>query len=177
MITQGGGVIGSLAAVAGGKPVVKIYDHAGAEVTTSWVVPEFESADVAVNASDSTTMNYEGNIVAVHFTGEYFECSFRLKPFALFDTNAATTLASTLKSATLLRPGYTAYITGMPVIAAAPFTDIFNCSSVTVSAGTIQTYRWVIFGNGVSLSNAGAAGKSVTMRRYPNIPGGVSIAS
>ena len=177
MITQGGGVIGSLAAVAGTKPTITIYDHAGTSLDTAWIVPEFESADVAVNASDSTTVNYVGNIVAVHFTGEYFECSFRLKPFATFTTDAATTLASVRKSATILRPGYTAYITGMPVIPAAPFTDIFNCSSTTVTDGTIQTYRWIIFGNSVSLSNAGAAGKSVTMRRYPKIPGGVSIAS
>ena len=170
MITHGGSVVGGVAAAAGTKPTFTIYDHAGTTLGAGWIVPEFEGVDVNVQASESSTANYQGEIIAVHFSGEYFEASFRLKPFATLNSDARL-------SATILRPGYTMYVTGMPVIAAAPFTDIFNCSSTTVSQGTIQTHRWIISSNGISLSNAGSAGKSVTARRYEKIGGGVAITT
>ena len=170
MITQGGAINGSLAAAAGSKPQIAIYDRSNASLGAAWVVPEWESADISVQASETTTVNYEGVIVGVHWTGEFIEASLRLKPFG-------TTVANALLSSTLISRGYTAVITGMPVIAAGVWTDSFNVSSTTPSFGTLSTYRWHVVADSVSLQNAGSAGKSVTLRRYPGIPGGAAIIS
>jgi len=170
MITQGGAINGGISAAAGSKPQITIYNLANTSLGAAWVVPEWESVDISVQAAETQTLNYEGVIVGVHWTGEFIEASLRLKPFG-------TTVANALLSATLISRGYTAVITGMPVIAAGVWTDAFNVSSTTPSFGTLSTYRWHVVADSVSLQNAGAAGKSVTLRRFPGIPGGAAIIS
>ena len=171
MITQGQVVIGSVANAAGSKPQIIIYDHAGTALDgAAWVVPEWESVDIAQNATESTTQNYEGNYVAIHWHGAYLEVTVRVVPFG-------TTAANARLAASLIVRGYTARMTGLPVITAGAFVDALNVTTETPALGTLTSHRWIIVSDSVSLRNAGAAGKSITMRRYPNIPGGAAITS
>ena len=164
MNSYGGGILGRLNGTTGARPVIQIFDFTATDLLTAWVVPEFVSASVSVQSKSSMTENYQGDVSAVHFCGTYFEASLRLKPFAEFVTNIATTAANVLKSATIIQPGFTAVITGMPVVRADPFTDIWN-----VSGTGIQLNRWVIMSGNLDLSNSDAAGSVITMRRFPGI--------
>ena len=168
MNSYGGAIVGRLNATTGARPTITIYDFNGDSLNgaspVGFIVPEFVSASVSVQSKSSMTENYQGDISAVHFCGTYFEASLRMKPFAEYITNIATTAANALKSATLLQPGFTAVITGMPIVRADPFTDIWNVGGT----GT-QLHRWVIFGGNLDLSNSDAAGSVITLRRFPSI--------
>lgn len=164
MNSYGGAIVGRLNGTTGARPTITIWDFTGTSLDTAWIVPEFVSASVSVQSKSSMTENYQGDISAVHFCGTYFEASLRVKPFAEYVTNIATTAANALKSATVIQPGFTAVITGMPIIRADPFTDIWN-----VGGSGIQLNRWVIFGGNLDLSNSDAAGSVITLRRFPSI--------
>lgn len=166
MNAQGGGIIGSLAAVAGTEPTITVYDHSGTSLGSAWVVPLLEgiSATPQVEAT-GRLLNYQGDIVAVHWAGEYYEATFRVKPFG-------TSLANAVKSAHMLRFGFTIVTAGFPVIVGSPFTDLLN-----VTTGDPGGNRWIFEGGSLELSNNSPAGRSITLRRYPKIVGGTAITS
>lgn len=164
MNSYGGGILGRMTGSAGARPTITVYDFTGTSLSTAWVVPEFVSGAISVQSKSSMTENYQGDISAVHFCGTYFEASLRMKPFAEYVTSIATTEENVRKSATILQPGFTATITGMPVIRADPYTDIWN-----VGGSGIQLTRWVIFGGNLDMSNSDSAGSVITLRRFPGI--------
>ena len=169
MNSYGGAVVSSLTGTAGTRPQIAFWDYTGTQLTTAfWLVGEWESAAVSQQGTDSMTTNYQGDVVAVHFSGDYYEATVRMKPFAEWVTDNATTITNTLKSAHVIRRGFTAAITGMPVIAAGVFTSatggIWNVGGSGVGAN-----RWIVYSDGLDMSNAGVAGKNITLRRFPNI--------
>lgn len=173
MYTQGGAIIGSLAATPGTPPTMTIYDHQNNSIASAWILSNaIESVSLTPNATGGETMNYEGNIVAVHWSGEYLEASFRIRPFVPTGVSDVATRASLMKTAYMLRKGYTAVISGMPVIAAPPWVDALN-----VTTGDPGQNRWHVFGDGLELSASSPAGKTITFRRFPYIVGGVATTT
>ena len=173
MYTQGGAVIGSIAATPGTPPTMTIYDHQNNSLGSAWILSDaIESVSLSPNASSSETMNYDGNIVAVHWSGEYLEASFRIRPFAPTGVSDVATRAALVKTAYVLRFGYTAVVTGMPVIAAPPFTDALN-----VTTGDPGGNRWIVTSNALEISASSPAGRTISFRRYPKIVGGVATTT
>lgn len=163
--TQGGAKITMLAQVAGTKPTFTATNADGTSVS-GYITPELASASLRQISDTQRTMNYQGDVVAVHSSGLYYECTFRLIPFGTTGANAKT-------SAQILSPMATFNIDGLPIVAAAPFTDIFN-----VTSGGVQANLWIYEdGATLDLSNNSDAGMSLTLRRYPSIAGGTAINS
>ncbi|MCL5460120.1 hypothetical protein M3M33_15895, partial [Loigolactobacillus coryniformis] len=81
--------------------------------------PELASISIKQTSDTQRTLNYQGDIVAVHSSGLYYECSFRLIPYGNSAANAKL-------SAQILSPMATLTTTGLPIIIADPFADILN---------------------------------------------------
>lgn len=169
MQTQGGGIVGSLSATPGTSPTLAIYDSGNVLLDASnWITPIMESLTVTPEfANTGDLLNYEGDIVAMHWCGESYRISIRVKSFGTTASNARI-------SSNMLGPGFTCITGGFPVIKAGSFSDVLNVGSGSTLPGAA---RLIYSGEPLDLSNTGPAGRTLVFRRCPKILGGAIITS
>lgn len=171
MITQNGVFIGRLEATIGTAPTIKVYNASNSELTvgSAWVVPLIQSFSLQLKAvvEGEMTVDYTGDVAAVHWSGQYLEATMRIKPFG-------SSLANAILSAKGLDHGYTVETAGFVQIQLGPWTDALNVSS---SGGLPHTARWIYFGKPIDLTGGQAAEQTITLRRFPKIAGGAAITS
>jgi len=168
MITQGGAFISRLEATVGVAPTITIYNKSNTSLLTAWVVPLIESFQITPVAvvNKQMTVNYTGDVVAVHWSGVYLEAEIRVKSFG-------STLADAIASSHGLEYGFTAVTSGFIVVPMAGFADAYN-----VAGGSApETSRWIYTGGPVDIRGGDAAGRVLTFSRFPKIVGGTAVVS
>lgn len=171
MITQPGAYIGRLEASIGTAPTITVFGRDDAELSlgSAWVVPLIQSFSLNLRAvvDGEMTVDYSGDVAAVHWSGQYLEATMRVKPFS-------DSLAKAILSAKGLDHGYTVKTAGFVQIQYGPWTDALN---VSASGGLPHTARWIYFGKPIDLTGGQAAEQTITLRRFPKIVGGTAIVS
>lgn len=168
MITQNGAFIGRLEAVVGTPPTITVYDRSNTSLGAAWVVPMIQSFSVNLRSvvDAEMTVDYTGDVAAVHWSGQYLEATMRVKPFG-------TTLANAIKSAHGLDHGYSVVTAGFVIIPLGPFADALNVAG----GSSPETSRWIYTGKPVDLTGGQAAEQTITLRRFPKILGTTAVVS
>jgi len=168
MITQNGAFIGRLEAVVGTPPSLTVYDRSNTSLGSAWIVPLIQSFSVNLRSvvDAEMTVDYTGDVAAVHWSGQYLEATMRVKPFG-------TTLANAIKSAHGLDHGYSVVTTGFVIIPLGPWADALNVAGVS----SPETSRWIYTGKPVDLTGGQAAEQTITLRRFPKILGTTAVVS
>jgi len=158
--TQGKGPLFGTSSVAATPVTFTIYNQSNTSLGAGYVMPTVTGYNLTHNAEVARTKDGNGDIDAVTGHGEYIECQFDLLA-------TGTSLANARLSATVPPVMSTVVIAGADVIACGPFADAVNSGSGS---------RWIYEGGGsVKFTADGHATLSLTLRRYPNITGGVAI--
>ncbi len=168
MITQNGAFIGRLEAAIGTPPTLTVYNRSNTSLGSAWIVPLIQSFSLSLKSvvDGDMTVDYSGDVAAVHWSGQYLEATMRVKPFG-------STLADAIKSAHGLDHGYSVVTAGFVVIPCGPFADALN-----VAGGSApETSRWIYMGKPIDLTGGQAAEQTITLRRFPKIIGSTAIVS
>ena len=133
--------------------VTGIGSHPGANTTGATLTHEND-----VDRIKGTTGEYTGVISS----GDSLSCEFNLIP-------EATTLANSLKSASLPAAPTGVTITGMQIVACGPFSDAFN-----TNAGNTQP--WIYEGGGrLVVSNSEKWMLTLPLKRYIGITSATAV--
>ena len=158
--THGKGPLFGTSAVAITPVAFSIYQATSASPISGYIMPTVTGYNLTHNGEVARTKDGNGDIDAVTGHGEFIEGQFEM-------LCTGTSLANARISATIPTLMATVVISGADVIACGPFADAVNSGSGS---------RWIYEGGGsVKFSQDGHATLSLTLRRYPNIAGGVAI--
>lgn len=101
------------------QPTLTFYKDGATIMQTSYIVPFAESTSIGTTGEHRTVKNAAGDVVARRTTGHGLQCTLQLRP-------KGATYDEVRNSATLPAVGWTAAISGMPVIKMGVFLDGWN---------------------------------------------------
>lgn len=141
--------------VYGNPGAFVLYPNDSGTAISGYISPAIESCNLTYNAEIEEIKSEGGDIVATIHSGGHLEATFELRP-------EGDSVAEAKASARIPDMGATMQLTGMPVIAAGPFSDAFNTDGSGILAN-----RWLATGQGsIRTTQSGKAMVTATFRRY-----------
>lgn len=130
---------------------------------SGYVSPKLDSLSLSHQAQFTEELDQTGNVDMLHTNTTGVECQFRFRP-------KGSNIANAKLSAGIPQTGAGVTITGLPIIAFAGFTDVFN-TDATNSQPWIYTGQATIEGQHNGLWTA-----TITLRRYVGVTSATAIA-